>query len=49
MYRILIIEDDFSMAHTMEGQIKSWGNQVHIVENFQNIYEYCYGNEYGRR
>jgi hypothetical protein len=37
MYRILIIEDDFSMAHTMEGQIKSWGNQVHIVKDFQNI------------
>jgi DNA-binding response OmpR family regulator len=39
MYRILIIEDDFSMAHTMERQIQSWGNQVHIVENFQNIME----------
>jgi DNA-binding response OmpR family regulator len=39
MYRILIIEDDFSMAHTMEKQIKSWGHQVHIVEDFQNIME----------
>jgi DNA-binding response OmpR family regulator len=39
MYRILIIEDDFSMARTMEEHIKSWGNQVHIVKNFQNIME----------
>jgi DNA-binding response OmpR family regulator len=37
MYRILMIEDDFSMAHTMEKQLESWGNQVHIVEDFQNI------------
>jgi DNA-binding response OmpR family regulator len=39
MYRILIIEDDFSMARTMEEHIKSWGNQVHIAKNFQNIME----------
>jgi DNA-binding response OmpR family regulator len=25
------------MAHTMAGQIESWGNQVHIVEDFQNV------------
>jgi DNA-binding response OmpR family regulator len=37
MYRILIIEDDSAMAHTMAGQIESWGNQVHIVEDFQNV------------
>jgi DNA-binding response OmpR family regulator len=37
MYRILIIEDDFSMARTMERQITSWGNEVHIVEDFQNV------------
>lgn len=37
MYRILIVEDDFSMAHTMEEQITSWGNDVHIVKDFQNV------------
>jgi DNA-binding response OmpR family regulator len=37
MYRILIIEDDSAMAHTMAGQIETWGNQVHIVEDFRNV------------
>jgi DNA-binding response OmpR family regulator len=37
MYRIFIVEDDPAMAHTMAGQIESWGNQVHIVEDFQNV------------
>jgi DNA-binding response OmpR family regulator len=39
MYRIFIVEDDTAMAHTMAGQIESWGNQVHIVEDFQNVME----------
>lgn len=37
MYRILIIEDDFSMANVMKKQIESWGNEVKCVHNFQNI------------
>ena len=37
MYRIMIIEDDFAMAKTMEKQIKSWGNEVMCVRDFQNI------------
>ena len=37
MYRILIIEDDFSMAEAMKKQIESWGNQVKLVEDFQNV------------
>ena len=37
MYKILIIEDDFSMAQAMKNQLESWGNQVKIVEDFQNI------------
>lgn len=37
MYRILIIEDDFSMAAVMKKQIESWGNQVKLVEDFQNV------------
>jgi DNA-binding response OmpR family regulator len=37
MYRILIVEDDTAMADTMAGQLKAWGNQVHIVTDFQNV------------
>ena len=37
MYRILIIEDDLSMAAAMKKQIESWGNQVRLVEDFQNV------------
>lgn len=37
MYRILIIEDDFSMAEAMKKQIESWGNEVKLVEDFQNV------------
>lgn len=37
MYRILIIEDDFSMAEAMKKQIESWGNEVLLVTDFQNV------------
>lgn len=37
MYRILIIEDDFSMAEAMKKQIESWGNEVKLVEDFQDV------------
>ncbi len=37
MYKIFIIEDDFSLAEAMQKQITSWGNDVRLVENFQNI------------
>ena len=37
MYRILIIEDDFSMAAAMKKQIESWGHEVRLVEDFQNV------------
>lgn len=37
MYRIMIIEDDSAMANAMEKQIKSWGNEVMCVRDFQNI------------
>lgn len=37
MYRILIIEDDFSLAQTMKKQIESWGNEVRVVSDFQNV------------
>ncbi|MCM1468369.1 MAG: response regulator transcription factor [Alistipes sp.] len=37
MYRILVIEDDFSMAQEIKKQIESWGNQVKLIEDFQNV------------
>lgn len=37
MYRILIIEDDFSMAHAMKKQMESWGNEVRLITDFQNV------------
>lgn len=37
MYRILIIEDDFSMANAMKKQIESWGNEVKCIQDFQNV------------
>lgn len=37
MYRILIIEDDFSMANAMKKQIESWGNEVSCIQDFQNV------------
>ena len=37
MYRILIIEDDFSLAEAMRKQIESWGNEVVCVQDFQNV------------
>lgn len=37
MYRILIIEDDFSLAEAMKIQIESWGNEVFCVKDFQNV------------
>lgn len=37
MYRILIIEDDFSMANAMKKQMESWGNEVECVRDFQNV------------
>jgi DNA-binding response OmpR family regulator len=37
MYRIFIVEDDAAMAETMARHLENWGNQVHIVEDFQNV------------
>lgn len=37
MYKILIIEDDFSLANAMKKQIESWGNKVRLISDFQNV------------
>lgn len=37
MYQILIVEDDMMIAREMQKQIKVWGFETKVVENFQNI------------
>lgn len=37
MYKIMIIEDDESLAAEMKKQIESWGNEVNCVREFRNI------------
>lgn len=37
MYRILIVEDDMVIAHEMEKQIKTWGFETKVVEDFQAV------------
>lgn len=37
MYRIMIIEDDQTMAETIKKQIESWGNEGICVKDFQNV------------
>nr|WP_317413088.1 response regulator transcription factor [uncultured Solibaculum sp.] len=37
MYRILIIEDDVSLAKAIKKQIESWGNKALCVKNFQDV------------
>lgn len=37
MYRILIIEDDFSLVQVMKKQIEPWGNEVRLITDFQNV------------
>lgn len=37
MHKILIVEDDLTIAHTIEKQIEAWGNEVKCVQNFQDV------------
>ncbi len=37
MYRILIIEDDYAMSQVLKKQIESWGHEVYLIEDFQNV------------
>jgi two-component system response regulator protein BraR/BceR len=37
MYRIMIIEDDVSLASAMKRQMESWGNEVFCVKDFQDV------------
>lgn len=37
MYKILLVEDDYTLADEMKKQIESYGNQVRCVEDFRNV------------
>lgn len=37
MYRLLIVEDDRSIAELIREQAQMWEMDVHIVENFRNV------------
>lgn len=37
MYRILIVEDDMDIAHTIEKYLEAWNLQVQCVENFADV------------
>ena len=37
MYKILMIEDDFSLANVMKKQIELWGNEVMCITDFRNV------------
>lgn len=39
MYKILLVEDDFSLAQAMKRTLEQYGNTVQIVGNFQNVIE----------
>lgn len=39
MYRILLVEDDYSLALEMKKQIEGYGNEVHTVSDFHNVME----------
>ena len=39
MYRIYLVEDDFTLAKAIKNQIENYGNELMIVENFENIPE----------
>lgn len=37
MYRIFLIEDDYTLARVLKKQIEVWGHEVRLVSDFQNI------------
>lgn len=37
MYKILIVEDDLSMAQAIQKEMIMWGNKAEYIQNFQDI------------
>ncbi|MBQ6570083.1 MAG: response regulator transcription factor [Clostridia bacterium] len=39
MYKILLVEDDFTLAEAIKKQLEGYGSEVCTVKNFQNVTE----------
>ena len=39
MYKILIVEDDKTIANAVKKHVESWGYQAYATQNFQNVME----------
>ncbi len=39
MYKILIIEDDRTIANVLAEHLRTWDYEVHCVTNFKNVME----------
>lgn len=39
MYRIFLVEDDFTLAEAMKKQLESYGNEVTAAKDFRNVLE----------
>jgi DNA-binding response OmpR family regulator len=39
MYKILIVEDDITIANTMKQHLQKWDYEVKCIENFKNVQE----------
>lgn len=37
MYKVLIIEDDFTIASTLKNHIQTWGYEVEYIKDFKNV------------
>ena len=37
MYKILIVEDDLTMAQAIQKEMEMWGNEARYVKDFQNV------------
>lgn len=37
MYRILIVEDDMTIAYAVKKHMEGWGYEVICAENFKNV------------
>ncbi len=45
MYRILIVEDDMTIANTLRNEFEKWGYYAKAIEDFQNVMEGFYSFE----
>lgn len=37
MYKILLVEDDFTLAEAVKKQLENYGNEVHTVRDFRDV------------